>query len=86
MLTGGLGADSFVFAGGADRITDFTDMQDKVLLDPHLWNGPPPALATLLAGAVVTESGLHFDFGSGNTLDIAGIFDANLLAGDILLM
>jgi hypothetical protein len=40
----------------------------------------------LLATATVTIEGLHFDFGAGNTLDIRGIFDANLLADDILFI
>ena len=86
ILTGGLGVDSFIFSGGADLITDFTGLQDKLVLDLRLWSGPPPAMADLLAGAQVTEMGLHFDFGPGNTLDIAGIFDANLLMGDILFV
>jgi hypothetical protein len=64
-------------------ITDFRDLQDKIVLDLRLWSGPPPAVASLLAGAVVTQTGLHLDFGGGNALDIAGIFDANLLSDDI---
>ncbi|MBN8629830.1 MAG: hypothetical protein J0L76_03125 [Rhodobacterales bacterium] len=83
VLTGGLGVDTFVFSGGADLVTDFRDRQDKILLDLHLWDGPAPDVATLLSGAVVTSTGLQLDFGAGNTLDIAGIFDANLLADDI---
>ncbi|MGB4908424.1 MAG: calcium-binding protein, partial [Tabrizicola sp.] len=86
VLTGGAGVDTFVFNGGADLITDFTDRQDKITLDLHLWEGPPPSIASLLSGAVVTATGLHFDFGHGNMLDIAGIFDANLLADDILFL
>jgi serralysin len=85
-LTGGLGADSFVFQSGADVITDFTDLQDKVYFDKQLWGGAPPTVANLLASATVTEFGLHFDLGAGNTLDIAGIFNANLLADDILFL
>ena len=57
-----------------------------MILDQRLWSGAHPTVAAILAGAEVTETGLHFDFGSGNTLDIAGIFDANLLLGDILFM
>lgn len=86
ILTGGAGVDTFVFTGGADLITDFTDRQDKITLDLTLWDGPPPALASLLSQAVVTSTGLHLDFGGGNSLDIAGIFDANLLADDILFL
>ncbi|MFO1201061.1 MAG: hypothetical protein U1E58_00280 [Tabrizicola sp.] len=85
-LTGGLGVDSFDFRAGADVITDFTDMQDKLLFDKAIWNGLAPAVAAVLATATVTETGLHFDLGAGNTLDIVGIFDANLLADDILFV
>jgi Ca2+-binding RTX toxin-like protein len=86
ILTGGLGADSFVFHGGADLISDFTDLQDKVYFDRQIWSGMPPTVANLLATASVTDIGLHFDFGAGNTLDIVGIFNANLLADDILFL
>ena len=86
VLTGGLGVDSFVFSGGVDQVSDFRDRQDKITLDLHLWDGPPPSITSLLSGAVVTVTGLHFDFGHGNMLDIAGIFDANLLADDILFL
>ena len=86
VLTGGLGVDVFVFTGGADQLTDFRDGQDKITLDLHLWDGSQPAIASLLSAAVVTSTGLQIDFGGGNTLDIAGIFDANLLADDILFL
>ena len=85
-LAGQAGADTFVFASGADIVADFRDMEDKIVLDRALWQGTAPAVASLLTGAAVTETGLHFDFGNGNTLDIHGIFNANLLADDILFM
>ena len=86
VLTGGLGVDTFVFSGGADLVTDFRDGQDKITLALQLWDGPPPGIASLLSEATVTSTGLHLDFGGGNMLDIAGIFDANLLADDILFL
>ena len=86
ILTGGLGADSFVFNAGADCISDFQDQQDKIVLDRALWGGVAPDVASILAGATVTDTGLHLDFGGGNSLDIPGIFDAHLLAGDILFL
>ncbi len=85
-LTGGLGADSFVFHSGADVIADFTDLQDKIYLDRQVWSGSIPTVASLLSVAVITDTGLHFDFGPGNALDIVGIFNANLLADDILFI
>ena len=60
--------------------------QDKVYFDRQIWSGMPPTVANLLATASVTDIGLHFDFGAGNTLDIVGIFNANLLADDILFL
>jgi Ca2+-binding RTX toxin-like protein len=85
-LAGQAGADTFVFASGADVVADFRDLEDKIVLDRALWQGVTPTVASLLSGATVTDTGLHLDFGNGNTLDIHGIFNANLLADDILFM
>jgi Ca2+-binding RTX toxin-like protein len=86
ILTGGLGVDSFVFNAGADVVSDFRDLQDKIVLDLRLWMAPAPTIASLLGRATVTDMGLHLEFGGGNTLDIHGIFNANLLADDILFI
>ena len=85
-LTGGHGADTFVFSSGADVVLDFQDDGDNISLDLDLWPAGAPTIADLLAGAIVTETGLRLDFGDGNTLDIAGIFDANLLLDDIMFV
>lgn len=87
-LAGRAGADTFVFSLGADVVADFRDMEDKIVLDRALWagSGGVPSVASILSGARVTDAGLHFDFGNGNTLDIHGIFNANLLSDDILFM
>ena len=82
-LVGRADADVFVFASGADVVADFRDMEDKIVLNRALWSGVAPTIQSILAGATVTADGLEFDFGNGNTLDILGIFDANLLADDI---
>ncbi len=82
-LVGRADADVFVFASGADVVADFRDMEDKIVLNRALWSGVAPTIQSILAGATVTADGLEFDFGNGNTLDIVGIFDANLLADDI---
>ncbi|MDP3196162.1 calcium-binding protein, partial [Tabrizicola sp.] len=85
-LEGRAGADTFVFSLGADVVADFRDNEDKIVLDRALWSGVAPTVASILSGATVTDAGLHFDFGNGNSLDIHGIFDANLLLDDILFM
>jgi len=85
-LLGGDGADTFIFDGGRDLIIDFQDGIDRILLDPALWSGDPPAVSTILAGALVTATGLALDLGGGNTLDIHGIFNASLLADEIAFL
>jgi len=84
-LIGGAGADSFVFLAGdgQDRVTDFVDDIDTLVLDDALWDG------ALTAGQVVaTFSSVHgsdtvFDFGGGNVLTIAGITDTAIFIDDI---
>jgi Ca2+-binding RTX toxin-like protein len=85
-LTGGGGVDSFVFSAGSDVITDFRDREDKIVLGRAPWDGAVPTVGSLLDGVIVTETGLILDFGNGNALDIRGIFDATLLADDILFL
>ncbi|WP_136645058.1 calcium-binding protein [Tabrizicola sp. YIM 78059] len=85
-LTGGAGVDHFVFSGGQDVIMDFTDGQDRIVLDAGLWDGGPPAIDAIIAGAMVTSNGLVFDLGHGSALDIRGVFDASLLTDDILFL
>jgi serralysin len=85
-LTGSFGADTFVFVAGRDVISDFRDMEDKIVLDRTLWQGTAPTVASLLASALATEAGLQLNFGNGNTLDIHGIFNANVLVDDILII
>jgi Ca2+-binding RTX toxin-like protein len=86
ILTGGAGADVFIFDDGQDAITDFTDNVDTVALSSGLWSGPPPDIGTVLAGAEVTGTGLRLHLGDGTSLDILGIFDASLLADDIVFL
>ncbi len=86
MLIGAEGADVFVFSEGEDRISDFQDGVDEIHLSVSLWGGAAPELTGFLAAAVVTDMGLSFDLGAGTRLDILGVFDASLLADDLVFI
>ncbi|MBL9048039.1 MAG: hypothetical protein JNK34_12140 [Tabrizicola sp.] len=86
LLLGAEGADVFVFSEGEDRISDFQDGLDEIHLSVSLWGGAAPELTGFLAAAVVTEMGLSFDLGAGTRLDILGVFDASLLADDLVFI
>ena len=79
-----------VFEGGERRgreqLQDFQDGVDDIVLSIALWGGVAPDVTGLLAAATVTETGISLDLGGGATLDIAGVFDASLLADDILFL
>jgi Ca2+-binding RTX toxin-like protein len=85
-LTGDAGNDVFVFVGGHDVITDFTNGQDKILLEDDLWDGVPPSVAALLASVTVNDLGLTLALPDGGLLDIRGVFDATLLWDDFLFV
>ncbi len=82
-LTGLGGADDFVYHAGADRITDFTDNLDTVVLDRDLWGGGVRTEAQIVALAVVTAGNTVFDFGGGNILTVVGVTNPNLFLNDI---
>ena len=83
-LTGGSGLDSFVFTLGQidrDRITDFTDGQDWLLIDVPNPPGDPmdiPAIARAISG------GVRLDFDNGDVLFVMGISKAD--ASDQLIL
>ena len=85
-LVGGIGADCFVFDSGRDTILDFADNVDEIRIDTPLWGGTAPSIEALLATASVTATGLTLNLADGATLDIRGIFDASLLADDIVFL
>jgi Ca2+-binding RTX toxin-like protein len=86
LLSGGAGADTFIFTEGQDVISDFADGLDTFVLSGALWADAPPSAETLLAAASVTATGIVLHLGGGATLDIQGIFDASLLADDIIFL
>ncbi|MES2432862.1 MAG: calcium-binding protein [Pseudomonadota bacterium] len=77
------GADDFIYHAGADRITDFTDNLDALVLDRDLWGGGVRTEAQIVALAVVTAGNTVFDFGGGNILTVVGVTNPNLLLNDI---
>lgn len=77
-LTGGIGADRFEFADGfgADRITDFA-RGDTILILRSMLTGTRlsdgEAAAVVQGVGSVADGAVVLDFGSGDTLTIAGI-------------
>lgn len=72
-LKGGGGADQFLFntTGGHDKIKDFTDNVDTLVLD-HTMHGGIATAADALLLAHDTGSNIVFHFGAGDTLILKG--------------
>jgi Ca2+-binding RTX toxin-like protein len=87
LLTGNAGADRFIFGAGdgRDRITDFTQGQDRLLLSDDLWGG-----GAMTAGAVLDEfaslrrGGVVLDFGV-EEIALAGVTQIAGLEGSLLI-
>ena len=85
MLTGGGGADSFVFASGDDRITDFGG-GDRILLDAsELWSGALSARQVVARFGHLEAAGAVLDFGD-HSLTLDGVTTLHGLAGDLILI
>ncbi len=90
-LTGGAGADQFVFAShtGNDTITDFIPGQDRIdLHDFDLFNpGSPGSFTTWINSAAVVQQGadtlIHLDV--SDSILLSHVAKANLSAGDFIL-
>ena len=88
-LRGGAGADSFIFVAGAvgtagaDRILDFTDNIDTLVLDAALWGGARLSMAQIIARGHMSGGHILFDFGNGNSLIIDGLPSLAALADDL---
>ena len=85
LLIGGTGADTFVFNSGTDRIADFEQGVDHILLDPALWTGLTSAADVLFYYGDVVDTRATIDFENGNVLIIDGVTDPDTLAADISL-
>ncbi|MCF6233625.1 MAG: endo alpha-1,4 polygalactosaminidase [Rhodobacteraceae bacterium] len=80
-LTGGEDADRFIFRAGSgqDKVLDFQDGMDVIVVDDALWTGTRTAAEVL--NEFGTQDGNHFelDFGSGDILFIRHATSAQLL-------
>ena len=74
-MFGGGGADAFVFDldHGQDTILDFAATDDWLALSSALVGGLASGAEVLAAHAMVTEAGVAFDFGAGNTILLQGV-------------
>ncbi len=74
-LTGGAGVDTFVFTDGTghDTVTDFTLGTDLLSFDTALWGGSTLTAAQIAALAHLDSSGVSWDFGGGDVIDLSGL-------------
>ncbi|WP_372884158.1 M10 family metallopeptidase C-terminal domain-containing protein [Shimia sp.] len=87
LLDGGRGADVFIFQGGSDRITDFEDDRDLLVLDrAALGLAPDSGAGDLAALATPVAEGLLLSFADGSSLTLEGVDSPALLADDLLLI
>ncbi len=84
-MTGGRGPDTFIFSGGADMITDFTDNVDTIHIRSHLVAEGTTA-ADLIDSAAVTGGNTVITLYGGDTLTIEGLTDTSLLGDDLVLI
>ena len=82
MLTGGNGADEFVFDAGQDRITDLSLLVDRIELDAAALAIAGLDGAAVVAGfADVTAEGTVLSFETGDVLTLEGITNLTRLEG-----
>jgi hypothetical protein len=70
---------------GADRILDFTDNVDTLVLTANLWGGARWSIAQVLSQATLNNGYVVFDFGLGNSLIIDGLPRLSALADDLVI-
>ena len=83
ILTGGGGADTFVFNNGNVTITDFSEGQHDVVDISHANNGSGFTDAQL-AALLAASTGDTIDFGNNNLLTFTGITVSTLHPADFL--
>ena len=83
-MSGGIGADRFTFGSGRDRILDFQNEIDTLVLDSALWGGGSLSLSQLANYVTETADGsISLDFGNGNILELSGVETLSVLNGDV---
>lgn len=84
-MTGRGGMDEFEYAKGGDkdRVTDFRDDVDEIVLDQALWDGTLSAQGVVDRYATVRDGDTVFDFGGGDQLTVMNISDTSILVDDI---
>ncbi len=85
VLWGNKGRDKFVFAENfdKDKIKDFKDDVDTILLDSDLWKGNKSIKQILNKFGEETANGVVLDFGGGDILKIDGVDSLKDLRNDI---
>lgn len=84
-LTGGAKRDEFVYAEGADVITDFRNNKDTVELDAFDLGLTGMTIGEVLDLAEVIGGNTVFDFGGGNVLTLEGFTRIAGLSDDLVL-
>lgn len=83
-LWGGAGPDDFVFVGGADRVMDFQNNINTLVLDDALWGNRDLTTARIIDDYARTGNGnTIFDFGNGHSLVIESVTQPDILIDDI---
>ena len=86
VLAGGSGRDVFVFAEGADRITDFAEGKDTIRLNDALWSRDLDAAGVLKAFGTISDGNAVLDFGGGDVLTVEGVAALSDLLGDLAIV
>ena len=86
LLSGGPGADVFLFNAGHDTITDFSPGDDSLGFDPALWAGQTWDINDILATANPTAGGLTFTFDASTTLTLENIANTSQIENDIFIV
>lgn len=86
VLRGGIGADTFVFGVGygMDRVADFQNTIDAILIESALLAQANPVADDLRAIASINTDGfLMLDFGNGDTLTFTGITNTGAILDEV---
>lgn len=84
-LNGGTGADHFIFGAGQDRILQFQNDLDTLVIDSTILADGVDTVQDVLDLAMVSGGELVIDFGGGNVLSIENFGNINALSNDIFI-